>query len=210
MSFLSSQSAVLSENCLKNGEHDGFEAVVLPHIGSVHAFAMSLVREAAGADDLLQDTLLRAFRAFGTFRPGTDCRSWLFRICKNRFYDLCRRRTRRPHHLDVEDVQPVALELSWEVQKEQERLEKGLDPQLDLVGDRLREALDQLPGDFREPLLLCDLDGLSYQEIAEKLSVPIGTIRSRISRARNRLRQQLHEYATEYGYVDTADQPPSV
>jgi len=200
MDLSSLKSCDLVSNSPKRGESDRFETVVLPHLGSVRAFAMMLARETSAAEDLLQDTLLRALRAFDSFRPGTDCRSWLFRICRNRFYDLCRMRSRRPIHEDVDYAQPVAPDRSWEVQRELERLEKGDEPSLDLIGDRVRVAIDQLSDDFREPLLLCDLDGLSYQEIADKLSVPLGTVRSRISRARCRLRDELHEYARELGF----------
>ena len=185
----------------KGGMHVGFESAVLPHLGSVRAFAMSLARETSGAEDLLQDTLLRALRGFGTFKQGTDCRSWLFRICKNRFIDLCRLRTRRPFHEDIDVTQPLAPARTWDVQQEQQRIEKGDEPRLDLLGDRVRAAIDQLPDDFREPLLMCDLDGLGYQEIAAKLMVPLGTIRSRISRARARLREELHDYARDNGFT---------
>jgi len=177
-----------------------FETVALPHMPSVRAFAMSLTRDHSSAEDLIQDTFIRAFRAFDRFKPGTDCRSWLFRICKNRFYDHCRRRLRRPMHEDVELAQPVAQQRSWELQKEQERLESGASPRLDLVGDQVRNAIRQLPREFREPLLMCDLDGLSYEEISRELSVPLGTVRSRISRARGRLRAELSDYARENGF----------
>ena len=184
----------------KGGDHHRFESAVLPHLGAVRAFAISLVRETSGAEDLLQDTLIRALRGFESFKSGSNCRSWLFRICKNRFIDLCRMHKRRPFHEDVDVTQPRSPVISWEVEKEQQRLEKGADPCLDLLGDRVRAAITKLPDDFREPLLLCDLDGLGYQEIADKLSVPLGTVRSRISRARGRLRVELHDYARDNGF----------
>lgn len=177
-----------------------FETVALPHMPSVRAFALSLAGDFSSAEDLVQDTFLRALKAFDRFTPGTDCRSWLFRICKNRFYDHCRRRLRRPLHEDIDLAQPISHDRSWELQKEQERLENGDQPRLDLVGDAVRNAIRNLPGKFREPLLMCDLDGLGYQEIAQNLSVPLGTIRSRISRARGRLRDELKDYARESGF----------
>lgn len=204
MDLFSLKRSNFAENNLKWSDEPCFESEVLPHLGSVRAFALSLTRETSAAEDLLQDTMLRAFRGFASFRPGTDCRSWLFRICRNRFYDLCRSRARRPVHEDVDCAQPVALDRSWEVQKELERLEKGDKPDLDLIGDRVRCAIDQLSDEYRQPLLMCDLDGLSYQEIAEALSVPIGTVRSRISRARSRLRDELQEYARGLGFPVTA------
>ena len=184
----------------QTAENHSFEAVALPHESSVRAFAISLAGDFSTAEDLVQDTFMRAFKAFERFTPGTDCRSWLFRICKNRFYDTCRSRLRKPPHEDVDLAQPVSHDRSWELQKEHERLENGDQPRLDLVGDPVKEAIHNLPDDFREPLLMCDLDGLGYQEIAKILSVPLGTIRSRISRARGRLRAELLDYARESGF----------
>jgi len=193
------------DSVFQNGKgvvEDDFSAEVLPHIHSLTAFAISLTGDRNRAEDLLQDTLLRALKAFDSFSKGTDCRSWLFRICKNRFYDLCRKKMRRPTHEDVDLTQPVAPERSWEVQKELQRLEDGGDPSLDLVGDQVREAIHQLPDEFRIPLLMCDLDGLAYHEIAHELQVPLGTVRSRISRARKRLRAELLEYAQSCGFAE--------
>jgi len=180
---------------------DAFSEEVLPHFHSLKAFAISLTGDRNRAEDLVQDTLLRALKAFDSYSKGTDCRSWLFRICKNRFYDLCRKRMRRPAHEDVDLTQPVAPDHSWEVQKELQRIENGFDPNLELVGDQVREAIKQLPEEFRIPLLMCDLDGMAYHEIARELSVPLGTVRSRISRARKRLRADLQEYAQASGFV---------
>lgn len=181
---------------------DAFSEEVLPHIHSVRAFAISLTGDRNRAEDLVQDTLLRALRAFDSFSRGTDCRSWLFRICKNRFYDLCRRKMRRPTHEDVDLTQPVAPERSWEVQKELQRIENGADPSLELVGDQVREAIRHLPEEFRVPLLKCDLDGMAYHEIAHELQLPLGTVRSRISRARKKLRGELQEYAESCGFAN--------
>ena len=180
---------------------DAFSEEVLPHIHSLRAFAISLTGDRNRAEDLVQDTLLRALKAFDSFSRGTDCRSWLFRICKNRFYDLCRRKMRRPTHEDVDLSQPVAPERSWEVQKELQRIENGADPSLELVGDQVREAIRQLPSEFRVPLLKCDLDGMAYHEIARELQLPLGTVRSRISRARKKLRVALQDYAETCGFA---------
>ena len=187
---------------IETEEEDAFNEEVLPHIDSLRAFAISLTGDRNRADDLVQDTLLRALRAFDSFSRGTDCRSWLFRICKNRFYDICRKKMRRPLHEDVDLSQPMAPERSWEVDKELKRIEAGADPSLELVGDRVRHAVQQLAKEFRVPLLMCDLDGLAYHEISRELDVPLGTVRSRISRARKKLRKELMEYAQENGCAD--------
>ena len=186
--------------CSTAGVSDVFECVALPHESAVRAFALSLAGDFASAEDLVQDTFLNAFKGFSGFKVGTDCRAWLFRICKNRFYDICRKRRRRPVHEDLEMAQPMSLDLEYEVQKEQNRLDCGRAPDEDLLGRQVREALAELPMEFRESLLLCDLDELSYQEIAERLHIPLGTVRSRIARARSRLRGLLRDYAREEGF----------
>ena len=187
---------------IETEEEDAFNEEVLPHIDSLRAFAISLTGDRNRADDLVQDTLLRALRAFDSFSRGTDCRSWLFRICKNRFYDICRKKMRRPLHEDVDLSQPMAPERSWEVDKELKRIEAGADPSLELVGDRVRHAVQQLAKEFRVPLLMCDLDGLACHESSRELDVRLGTVRSRISRARKKLRKELMEYAQENGFAD--------
>ena len=111
--------------CSTAGVSDVFECVALPHESAVRAFALSLAGDFASAEDLVQDTFLNAFKGFSGFKVGTDCRAWLFRICKNRFYDICRKRRRRPVHEDLEMAQPMSLDLEYEVQKEQNRLDCG-------------------------------------------------------------------------------------
>ncbi|NCF56256.1 MAG: sigma-70 family RNA polymerase sigma factor [Planctomycetia bacterium] len=176
-----------------------FEEVFMPFIDDVFRFSLGLTRNRTQAEDLVQDTFLKAFNAFGSFRAGSNAKSWLFRICKNHFIDKYRVKARRPvHQTLVDGVSSVSPRRSIEV-FEREGIENE-DTFLDLFGDEVNRFLRELPEDFRKALLLCDLDGLRYDEIADVLDVPVGTVRSRISRARAFLRERLESYATELGY----------
>lgn len=180
-------------------DRDLFEEITLPLVDDVFRFALGLTRNRAQAEDLVQDTYLKAFKAFGRFRSGSNAKSWLFRICKNHFIDRYRERARRPHHGGaVEELAVDSPRRSIEV-FEREGIENE-EIFLDLFGDEVNRYLRELPEPFRKALLLCDLEGLSYDEIAEVLDVPIGTVRSRISRGRAFLKERLVTYAQELGY----------
>ena len=177
-----------------------FQESALPHQHSVFAFALSLAGDRAVADDLVQDTYLRAWRSFGTFTVGSDCRAWLFKICKNRFFDLCRRRRRRPRPEDLDAIQPTTEDLDYELRTDLARRLRGEAHDPELLPEELVVALGELPDDFRVPILLCDLDEMPYREIASHLQIPLGTVRSRIARGRALLRRRLSAYAQDLGY----------
>ena len=181
------------------GERNLFEEITLPHVDDVFRFALGLTRNRAQAEDLVQDTFLKAFKAFDRFRAGSNAKSWLFRICKNHFIDRYREKARRPHHsAAVEELAVDSPRRSIEV-FERDGIENE-ETFLDLFGDEVNRYLLELPEPFRKALLLCDLEGLSYGEISEVLDVPIGTVRSRISRGRAFLKERLVNYAHELGY----------
>ncbi|MGE4619311.1 MAG: sigma-70 family RNA polymerase sigma factor [Planctomycetota bacterium] len=181
------------------GERELFEEITIPHFADVFRFAMGLTKNQAQADDLVQETYLKAFRAFARFRVGSNAKSWLFRICKNHFIDRYRQKARRPNHGgSVEELATDSPRRSIEI-FEREGIENE-EIFLDLFGDEVNRYLRELPEPFREALLLCDLEEFSYDEIAEILEVPIGTVRSRISRGRAFLKERLVDYAQELGY----------
>lgn len=176
-----------------------FEEVALPYMEDVHRFALSLARNPTQAEDLVQETFLSAFKAFGRFRPGSNCKAWLFRICKNLFIDKIREVQRRPR------LQTVVGDLPSKDTRRSVRAfeERGIDSEeifLDLFGDEVNQHLDEMPEEFRNAVILCDVEGMRYDEIAEILEVPVGTVRSRISRGRAFLRDRLSEYARDLGY----------
>ncbi len=172
-----------------------FERDVLPHMDLMYRVALRLTGEAAAAEDLVQDTVLKAFRAWDSFRQGTNARGWLLTILRNTFINDYRRRRRAPAQVDLE------------VAEQHARLDDhpGHDPEGEffraLVDDRILAAIDGLPEEFREVVVLSDVEGLGYAQIAETLGIPVGTVKSRLSRGRRLLQGTLLEYAIEAGIV---------
>jgi RNA polymerase sigma-70 factor (ECF subfamily) len=162
-----------------------FATEALTYVDQLYAAALRLTRSPSDAEDLVQDTYLKAFRAAGQFRPGTNLKAWLFTILQNTFRNLRRDRGRDPVNVDSETVE--RLPAGSDLPDPEQRL-------LDSVMDEdVRQALDALPPAFREAVWMRDVDELSYQDIATALDVPIGTVMSRISRGRRLLLQQLNE-----------------
>lgn len=185
---------------------DRFEQLVLPHAEALYRFAFSLTKNSAAAEDLVQDTFVSAYRSFKSFRVGTNCKAWLFKICKNLFIDGYRARRRRPIHQEVGTTEVASTDTPHDVTT---FLKREIDDEvlfLDLFGDEINRYLEELPEEFRRALLLCDLDGLSYEEISDIMDTPLGTVRSRISRGRMMLREKLEDYARELGYLKQTHQ----
>lgn len=176
--------------------HAEFSALALTVIDDVYRFARSLTRDEADAEDVVQDTYLRAFRSWHTFQPGTDVRRWLFTIARNSFL-RSRERGQREITLDTEGSEAVdaarALE-GWVV--------RGLNPILDRVdlGPAIQEALGEIPESYRDAVILVDIEDQSYEGAAEVLGVPVGTVRSRLFRGRKLLQEKLAEYARDAGF----------
>ncbi len=181
---------------------DGFDEEAMPWLGAVYRFAVRLTRgDDEAAQDLVQETYLRAFRAWHQFERGTNCRSWLFTICKNTFLrERERARTQREiteSELDA-DTEMIAAVMSFE------RTVGGV-PGADLfeyvLDARVVEAIDALSDEFRDVLVLSDLGDLTYGEIAQVIGIPVGTVKSRLFRARRILQEALVEQAVDAGYV---------
>lgn len=172
-----------------------FEREALVHLDALYRVALRLSGNAADADDLVQETMLKAYRAWDQYQQGTNAKAWLLTILRHAFINEYRRRTRHPETVDVDTIEPFAV--FPEVQDE--------DPQgafFDrIVDDEVLRAIDQLPDAFRETLVLSDVEGLSYQEIAGVLEIPVGTVKSRLFRARQLLQAKLYGYAVEMGYI---------
>jgi RNA polymerase sigma-70 factor, ECF subfamily len=177
----------------KREERREFEELALPHLDSLYGTALRLTHNEKDAEDLVQDTLLRAFRFFHRFERGTNVKAWLFKILSNTFANKYRKRQRERTILD-------------EVQTQAEIGESGLpDPEAALaarlVSDQVKEALESVPEEFRLAVILADLEDFSYREIAEIVDCPIGTVMSRIYRGRRILQRKLLAYAREAGVV---------
>lgn len=180
----------------------GFEEEALPHLDAVYRFALRLSGSPDQAEDLVQETFLRAFKSWDQYTRGTAAKSWLFTICRNVFL---RRRERTQRHDEIvsenvgragpgpNPVNPVWVSVL------------GVDPEGDffdsIVDDRIVQAIDELPEEYRTAVVLSDLEGLPYAEIAELMEVPVGTVKSRLFRGRRQLQQVLYEYAVEMGYI---------
>lgn len=169
-----------------------FETTALPHLDVLYRVALRLTGDAAAAEDLVQETMLRAWRAWGSFRPGSNARAWLVTILRNQFINAWRARQRAPQQVDVEAI-PELPDVG------------DPDPEgrffAGLVDDEVLAALDALPPDFREVVVLSDLEGLPYAEVAEALDIPVGTVKSRLFRARRILQDQLRRYALDTGLI---------
>jgi RNA polymerase sigma-70 factor (ECF subfamily) len=172
-----------------------FEDEVLPHLDVLYRVGRRMTGNAADAEDLVQETLLKALRGWGGFRPGSNARAWLLTILRNAFINGYRRRRREPIAMDIEaaDRHSVVREAA-EQDPEGEFFTK-------IVDETVLKAVDALPEEFREALVLSDLEGLAYAEIAEVLHVPVGTVKSRLFRARRQLQRVLHDHAVEHGYL---------
>jgi RNA polymerase sigma-70 factor, ECF subfamily len=180
----------------------GFLEEALPRLDAVYRYALRLAGgDGDEAQDLVQDTFLRAYRAWESFTPGTNVQAWLFTICRNVFLRGRERRARRPEtpasrfDADVESLADPALALQDPPPDPERRFFEAL------IDEEVLAAVDALPPDFREAVVLSDLEGLSYQEMATILEVPVGTVKSRLYRGRRLLERRLYDYAHEMGHL---------
>lgn len=175
-----------------------FEAEALPHMDVLYNFALRTTGNEDDARDLLQETYLKAYRFWDKYEKGTNIRAWLFRIMKNSYINRYRKETREPDTVDYADVENFYDSIraeSTDTNDLQEKLFGGL------LGDEVTSALKSLPEDFRTVVILCDIEGLTYEEIAEFIDRPIGTVRSRLHRGRKLLQGKLFEYAKQRGLI---------
>ncbi len=172
----------------------------MPHLDILYNTALRMTGNVPDAEDLVQETFLRAYRFFDKFKKGTNCRAWLFKILKNNYINRFRKKAREPSTVSFDQIEgtqgvepePLATPFA----------ESELTPDLDeLVEDDVKYALESLPLDFRMAVILSDIAGLSYKEIAEIMGTPIGTVRSRLSRARGVLQRKLYDLAVSKGIV---------
>ena len=181
----------------------GFEEIALPHIESVGRFALSLTRQEADADDVVQETFLKAFRAWETFTPGTDCRAWLFTICRNTFIQWKRRDHRYVESADGDiDASPAAI-------AHMQGVADGVADVFDRVDVRpaIERAVEALPEPHHSILVLVDLEDMSYEEAGAVLQIPLGTVRSRLYRARRHMQEALLAHARDLGLGNRMKQP---
>ncbi len=180
-------------------QRDAFEREAMPHMEALHAYALHLSRDASDADDLVQETYIKALNNFASYQPGTNCRAWLFRILTNTFFNM--RRSRKRHN-PIDSEMPE-LELAMAESAQDRGIYRPIDMQLldGVVSKHVTEALDALPPEFRTVLLLADLHDFSYKEIADVVDCPVGTVMSRLFRARKAMQKRLLTHAIQEGIV---------
>jgi RNA polymerase sigma-70 factor (ECF subfamily) len=184
---------------VSNIKEDVFTSETLPHRNALYNYALKISGNSDDAQDLVQETYYKAYRHFDKFESGTNSKAWMFMILKNSFINDYRKSKREPYKLDYEQIQNF-----YENVKSDRAQENNLDKDFynDLLDDELTKAIDQLPSKMREVFLLCDLDGNSYEETAELVGCPIGTVRSRLHRARHMLQETLLDYAKDRGFLN--------
>ncbi|HMS35405.1 MAG TPA: sigma-70 family RNA polymerase sigma factor [Ignavibacteria bacterium] len=186
----------ISDEELKQRKKD-FDAEAMPHMNLLHNYAYKITGNQLDADDLLQETFLRAFRFFDKFEKGTNCKAWLFRIMKNLFINKYRKNQKEPGKVDYGEIENFFDNIRSEKLDSTDLQEKVFS---NLLDDDMTNALNSLQDDFKTVVILCDLEGLSYEEIADFVQCPIGTVRSRLHRGRKMLQQKLYDYAKQRGY----------
>ncbi len=181
-------------------DQDTFTEQAMEYMPSLYSAAMRMTRNPADAEDLVQEAYLKAYRGFGGYTDGTNLKAWLYRILTNTFINSYRAKQRRPIESDLEEVEDLYLYRKLHDAEASGLGRSAEDELMDSMTDAtVKEALESLPDAFRIPVLLADVEGFSYKEIAEIMDVPIGTIMSRLHRGRKALEKRLYEFAVDRG-----------
>jgi RNA polymerase sigma factor (sigma-70 family) len=187
-----------SEKYTEAQRHEIFNKEFVPYLDSAYNFAYKLTLDEDNAKDLVQDSFTKAFRFINSFERGTNAKAWLFKILKNSFINEFRRQQKQPATVDYQDVEQVYnsddVDEDYTVDMRSESVQ-------DMIGDEVTNAINALPVDFRTVIILCDLEDFTYEEMAKILDIPIGTVRSRLHRARSILKNDLQSYAKKMGYA---------
>ncbi len=178
-------------------KHEEFQSEAIPHMDILFNYALRLTGNPEDANDLLQETFLKAYRFWDKFEKGTNCRAWLFRIMRNSYINRYRKAVKTPEHVDYDEIKEF-----YNTIREQSTDANDLSERLygQLLDDQITTAITGLPEEFRTVVILCDIEGFTYEEAAEFVDCPIGTIRSRLHRGRKLLRDKLFKYAHERGF----------
>ncbi len=175
-----------------------FDELVLSHVDMLYAVALKLTRNAADAEDLTQNTILKALRFHDKFQQGSYIKAWLLTILRNTFINDYRRKVRRPAQVPLSGTEP-APDAAPDPHVNYEPRSRSYADVLELLDDQVRQAIEELPDDFRQAVIMADIEDKSYKEIAEIMNRPIGTVMSRLFRGRKLLREKLGDYAHEHG-----------
>lgn len=179
-------------------KHPEFETEAIPHMDILYNYALRMTGNSDDANDLVQETYLKAFRFWDKYERGTNIRAWLFRIMKNTYINRYRKETKEPNTVNYEEIANFYNTIRDRFVDQNDLQEKIFGG---LLEDDVAQAIESLPEDFKTVVILSDIEGLRYEEIAEFVDCPIGTVRSRIHRGRKMLQSKLLKYAKEHGYV---------
>ena len=188
------------KNSNKASKDKLFEKELLPQIDSLYNLAYRLTLDEDDSKDLVQETYFKAYRFIDSYQSGTNARAWLFRILKNSFINEFRKKIKQPQKIDYNEIEANYNRESGDVFDKNIVIDLRIETVQDMIGDEITNALNSLDVDFRTVIILCDLEGFTYDEIAKILDIPIGTVRSRLHRARNILKEILKKYAKKMGY----------
>lgn len=182
---------------------DDFTKEAMQFAPQLFSTAMRMTRNKSDAEDLVQETFIKAWRSFHTFQAGTNLRAWLYRIMTNTFINKYNSKQRKPMETELDEVEELYLYKRLGSIDQSKLSSSAEDQMLELfTDDEVKNALEELPETFRLPVLLSDVDGFSYKEIAEMLDIPLGTVMSRLHRGRKLMQKMLYEYARERGLVN--------
>jgi len=179
-----------------------FTSDAMQYAPQLFSTALRMTRNRSDAEDLVQETYIKGWRSFHTFQEGTNLRAWLFRIMTNTYINKYNAQKRKGTEVELDDVEELFLYKRLGSIDQSQLSSSAEDQMLELfTDDEVKNALESLPEDFRMPVLLSDVDGFSYKEIAEMLEIPIGTVMSRLHRGRKAMHKMLYEYARERGLI---------
>ena len=174
----------------------------MEHTSSLYSGALRMTRNPADAEDLVQETYLKAYRGFNTFQEGTNLKAWLYRILTNTYINTYRAKKRRPDETDLEEVEDLYLYRRLGGLEAARTGRSAEDELMDTFSEHeVKAAIEALPENFRMAVLLADVEGFAYKEIAEILDIPIGTVMSRLHRGRKAMQKALVQFATERGLL---------
>jgi RNA polymerase sigma-70 factor (ECF subfamily) len=184
---------------------EDFTHDAMQHAPQLFSTAMRMTRNRSDAEDLVQETFIKAWRSFATYQQGTNLRAWLFRIMTNTYINKYNAQQRKPTETELDDVEELFLYKRLGSVDQSQLSQSAEDQMLSLfTDDEVKKALEELPEQFRIPVLMSDVEGFSYKEIAEILEIPLGTVMSRLHRGRKSMQKMLYEYAKERGLINEA------
>ena len=198
-----SRSGVRFSSRALMADQQAFAEQAMEYMPQLYSTALRMTHNTSDAEDLVQETYLKAYKGFAGFEQGTNLRAWMFRILTNTYINSYRSKKRRPEEIELDDVEDFYLYRRMGGLEAVRASRSAEDELMDLFSDaEVQSAIDALPESYRLAILLSDVEGLSYKEIAEDLDIPIGTVMSRLHRGRKALQKRLHDYALERGLTD--------